>query len=77
MQNDWRLTNQKDFLFRVKLLYTHYKPYRADWCHDHCSFCQINIQEDSEKAYCTKDYYHWICKTCYADFAEMFEWEKS
>ena len=74
-KNDWRLTNQMDFLFQKQLLHINYRSNQADWDHDHCVFCGINIDSTTGKAYCTTDLYHWICDTCFNDFHEMFEWE--
>lgn len=73
-KNDWRLTNQMDYLFGKKLLHIHYEPYKAGWEHDHCEFCQAEIDGSIPLAYCTDDKYHWICESCYNDFKDMFRW---
>ncbi|MCL2874261.1 MAG: hypothetical protein FWE29_04935 [Defluviitaleaceae bacterium] len=73
--NDWRLTNQMNYLFQKRLLHINYEAYRPGWSHDHCSFCSDVINNSDEKAYCTTDKYHWICENCFGDFCEMFEWE--
>jgi len=73
--NDWRLTNQKNYLSKKKLLHTTYKSNNESWDHDHCSFCMENIDATTGYAYCTPDNYYWICETCFNDFKKMFEWE--
>lgn len=73
--NDWRLTNQMDYLFRKKLIRGKFKPYRKDWEHDHCSFCSERIDNSTIEAYSTEDRYHWICTECFEAFKDTFEWE--
>jgi hypothetical protein len=77
---DWRLTNQMNYLKGVSLIRSRYAPPSDDWepddwDHDHCEFCLGKIDASTEMAYCTTDYYHWICEECYADFKELFEWK--
>ena len=72
--NDWRLTNQLNYLFQKKLIKGKYVPYRAGWNHDHCAFCSERIDENTPVAYSTEDRYHWICQECYNDFNGMFQW---
>ena len=74
-KNDWRLTHQEDYLFGKKLMQIPYVPYRPGWEHDHCSFCFEKIDCSTKDAYCTEDQYHWICKECYEDFKDMFQWK--
>ncbi|MBE6911452.1 MAG: hypothetical protein E7473_02905 [Ruminococcaceae bacterium] len=74
-KNDWRLTNQINYLFRKKLIKGGFKPYREGWEHEHCEFCAERIDNTTAEAYSTEDRYHWICKECYNDFKDMFEWE--
>lgn len=74
MMDDWRLTNQKEYLFRKELR-------RASFCatprtdHEHCVFCWDKFL-DGDEGYCANNY-HWICKSCYTDFKDMFEWTVS
>ena len=72
--NDWRLTNQMNYLFRNNIIKSKFKPYRDDWRHEHCAFCSEKINCDTKIAYSTEDRYHWICEECFNDFKEMFEW---
>ena len=73
--NDWRLTNQMNYLYRKQLLHISFTPYSKKWGHEHCSFCSVRIDDTTKKAYCTLDKYHWICESCFQDFNEMFEWD--
>ncbi|MCL1858089.1 MAG: hypothetical protein FWF92_02505 [Oscillospiraceae bacterium] len=73
--NDWRLTNQMNYLYRKQLLHIPFTPYRKGWEHEHCSFCSGKIDNDTKKAYCTTDKYHWICERCFKDFNKIFEWD--
>jgi hypothetical protein len=76
-KNDWRLTNQENYLMNKELIYGIYKPYSKTWNHDHCTFCSDTFSEhisDLHEGYCTPDHYHWICENCFNDFKEMFNW---
>ena len=39
-KNDWRLTNQINYLFQKTLIKRRYEPFREGWEHDHCEFCE-------------------------------------
>lgn len=71
-KNDWRLTNQDNYLKNVKLIKS---KYTLKVGHEHCAFCWYKFKQDSDIGYCTLDKYHWICECCYNDFEEMFNWE--
>lgn len=44
--------------------------------HEHCEFCWHKIMTDnSEECFCTSDYCHWICKECFDDFKDEFNWK--
>lgn len=75
MNDDWRLTNQMNYLYGKKLLHTKYEPYKEGWEHDHCEFCFERIDTTTGNAYCTEDKYHWICEKCFEDFKDKFHWE--
>lgn len=70
-KNDWRLTNQTDYLYNEELELKDYVPMER-WDHDHCEFCGETIDVNSPKAYATKDNYYWICRKCFEDFKEIF-----
>ena len=77
MENDWRLTNQIDYLYKVKLKKVMFKKTQYN-DHEHCEFWFAKFGEEKEllhEGYCTIDNYHWICKECLKDFLEYFKWE--
>lgn len=74
---DWRRAGQKEYLHGVVLVWRHYTPHREGWDHDHCEFCWAkfsSLPDELHEGYSTKDQYRWICKACFADFQEEFEW---
>ena len=77
MQNDWRITNQKNYLFRVAIKKaTFQKTATSD--HEHCEFCwgKFGVEDGLlHSGYCTSDKYRWICEQCFQDFHEQFEWQ--
>ena len=75
IKNDWRITNQMNYLLQKKLIRGKFSPYNEKWNHEHCSFCTEKIDENTAFAYSTEDKYHWICEDCFNDFKELFEWE--
>jgi len=81
MANDWRLMNQEKFLKNMELKFHKYEKSSATWDHDHCAFCTkkfvesyTEIETCTNEGYSTLDNYYWICKECYEDFKEMFNW---
>lgn len=78
-KNDWRLQGQEKYLKGVSLALKKYSKYREDWDHDHCEFCHEKFMEEGNpdclhEGYVTSDNYRWICKQCFEDFNEMFQW---
>lgn len=76
MQEDWRLTNQMNYLRRAKLKKAAFHATAAN-DHEHCEFCwdKFGESEDCLKSgYCTLDEYRWICNDCFQDFQKQFEW---
>lgn len=74
-KDDWRWTNQMNYLFQAKLRHKSYTQRNDNWDHDHCSFCFDEFNSPQQTGYCTLDEYHWICETCFSDFHEIFEWD--
>jgi ribosomal protein L37AE/L43A len=74
-KDDWRLTDQLDYLFGVELLNTVFRSEEMKRDHDHCEFCMKKFPQEVERGFCTVDKYYWICETCYDDFKEMFKWK--
>ena len=77
--NDWRLMGQERYLKGRSWTRKPYRKYRADWDHDHCSFCQAKFMEPGtpetlHEGYSAQDDYYWVCSTCFSDFKEMFHW---
>ena len=77
--DDWRLTNQLSYLKGATLSLQPYAPASALNDHDHCEFCFAKFMTDESpdtitSGYATTDRYRWVCKTCFSDFADLFEW---
>jgi len=75
-EKDWRIQGQENYLKGVRLIAHPYNAVKG-WDHDHCEFCGAkfsNSEEDLHYGYSTIDSYHWICKDCFNDFKEQFEW---
>ena len=82
LKDDWRFTNQDRYLKGVVLRKKIYKSYSDSWDHDHCEFCWnkfmedcLNLKDCSTSGYNTKDGKRWICKECFEDFKDLFEWD--
>ena len=74
--DDWRLTNQKDYLLGRRLIRCDFSKL-ANKDHEHCSFCWEKFghsNDDLNTGYCTEDYQHWVCDTCFGDFKDEFDW---
>ena len=74
-KNDWRLTNQMNYLKQAKLIHKKYHSKSSSSDHDHCEFCWEKFENGKVEGYCTLDNYHWICDKCFDDFKDMFEWK--
>jgi hypothetical protein len=77
--NDWRLTNQEEYLKGATLQWRRYNRPSEAWDHDHCAFCWAKFMEGDaldvfHEGYVTDDNRHWICETCVEDFKDMFQW---
>ena len=59
-KNDWRLTNQMNYLFQKTLIKRRYEPFREGWEHDHCEFCGDLIDFSAPFAYATENNYNWF-----------------
>jgi hypothetical protein len=78
--NDWRLVNQLKYLKGVRLLWRRYAPSSPENDHDHCEFCWAKLMVDGKhdslpEGYSTPDGYRWVCKPCFDDFFDMFDWK--
>ena len=89
--NDWRLTNQADWLTGATLSFGHFQQTGEEHDHAHFEFCWAKFMDSEYRAvrgyttpedilregYHTEDKSRWICKRCFADFREMFGWMSS
>jgi len=76
--NDWRLTGQEEYLYNVELKKIDVQKIKRknDSWHEHCEFCmKIISNKNSEDAYSTINEYRWICKKCFNDFNDKFNWK--
>ena len=78
-KNDWRLTNQERYLKGATLVWMTYRPANPQNDHDHCEFCfakfmQERFPETLQEGYSTSDRHRWVCKPCFDDFADLFQW---
>ena len=74
--DDWRRQGQEKYLKGKVLTWKKYSGHRE---HDHCEFCSAKFMEIEgpdtlNEGYATDDNYRWICKKCFDDFCEEFEW---
>jgi len=74
---DWRLTNQMDYLYKKKLEWHLFSDF-PEKDHEHCCFCweKFGRGEDMLHAgYCTETTEDWICEECFNDFKLTFDWK--
>lgn len=77
-KNDWRITNQEDYLKDKMMKKIKYKDVASDTSHDHCAFCWDKIsaaKNDLHDAYCTLDEKHFVCEACFNDFKKSFNFK--
>lgn len=77
MKQDWRITNQMNYLQNAALRYQSFET-TPDSDHEHCSFCceKFRLSEhDLHTGYCTLDGHHWICISCFNDFCQQFNFQ--
>jgi hypothetical protein len=76
--DDWRISGQEKYLTGATFSFRAYTPPRDDWDHEHCAFCWSKFCTDkqancSQEGYVTADGKFWVCRECYADFRERFQ----
>ena len=79
-KDDWRLKRQRKYIEGLTLFYKDFVPFRRGMDSDHCEFCWakfgVSVAPDVlNQGYTTENNYYWICKNCYEDFREMFDWK--
>jgi hypothetical protein len=79
--DDPRLNGQERFLQGAILRWSLYTQPSETWDHDHCEFCwsrfaeqRAGYQDAQQYGFTTDDRFRWICKTCFDDFKDRFEW---
>ena len=78
--DDWRLTTQLSYMKGATLIWREYTTVSDGWDHEHCEFCfqkfmAVPADKDAETAgYTTPDEDRWVCKQCFEDFRDRFEW---
>ena len=53
--NDWRLTNQHEYLDHAILIWDRYPDYASD-DHAHCEFCFLKFPYETKMGYRTRDF---------------------
>jgi hypothetical protein len=79
-KDDWRLKRQRKYLERITLQWKPFQPFREGIDSDHCEFCWAKFVAEPKpdahhEGYSTLDHYYWICKKCFEDFKDMFQWK--
>lgn len=78
--NDWRLNGQDRYLPKGAVWFLRpYLPANPRNDHDHCEFCAAKFMRDGAhgtlaEGWTTPDRDRWICKVCFGDFRERFDW---
>jgi hypothetical protein len=80
---------QDRYLSGVTLRWKAYERWSKTWDHDHCVFCCAEFDTDPacdalREGYAVAahtangrdfpDDYHWICRACFEDFRDTFDW---
>lgn len=78
-ENDWRLRGQEDYLKNKKFKLKKFKTAEQNSSHTHCEFCWHKFMENadgikdcSDEGYCSSQGDYWICKECFEDFKDEF-----
>ncbi len=76
MNGDWRLTNQINYLYMLKLKKKHLKKL-TEATMNIVNFALENLAKIRETyilVIASLDRYHWICDRCFGDFKDLFKW---
>lgn len=87
-KNDWRLRGQERWLSGVRLFLGNFLQHTEEFDHAHCEFCWAKFMDPEYRSklgyetpddiqtegYHTEDENRWVCKVCFDDFREMFDW---
>lgn len=79
-KDGWQIMGQEGYLFGKDLYWRKYKPFSDSWEHDHCTFCfekfaDEDISDVLHEGFTTEDNHYWICRECYEDFKQVFQWQ--
>lgn len=81
-EDDWRRQGQERYLMGIVLVQREYRmnPTAEAWDHDHCEFCGIKFSTIDDpryrhEGYATEDEYCWICRGCFDDFRDEYQWK--
>jgi len=70
-----RVQHMKEKLKGIALMRSKWTTIDDSWDHDHCKFCMKTLDASTEElAYCSEDYYWWICEECFQEYRDEFEW---
>jgi hypothetical protein len=77
---DWRLSNQERYLKGAKISWNTFHAIDSTDDHAHCAFCWAKFMKGNSpggitEGFATVDKKHWICKSCYENFKEVFQWQ--
>lgn len=73
VEDDWRLTNQRDYLMAAVVVLQSWAASRHGSDHAHCEFCwlKFGVGGEADIGYCTgAESERWICKSCFGDFRD-------
>jgi hypothetical protein len=82
-KDDPRVTSQERFLQGAAFKWRAWPSDQPDSDHDHCAFCWVHFgdhvfTDDADtqlEGWATPDGHHWVCRACFADFREAFEFQ--
>jgi hypothetical protein len=80
-KDDWQLSFGKEPSFYSQCTWSLKKwtKTRSHWDHDHCEFCwqKISDMDSSDiqpEGWSDDEETYWVCKSCFEDFKEMYQW---
>lgn len=80
-ENDWRLDFGKEPAFYRQFQWSLkvWSRTRPHWDHDHCEFCMAKISDlggpdIQPEGWTDEEETYWVCKSCFDDFMEMYQW---
>jgi hypothetical protein len=75
-ESDWRLAGQERYLKGVTL-YWRKVSLASVSDHEHCEFCGAKFMAGDgglHEGFTTENNYRWVCRPCFEDFRELFQW---